>query len=233
MVRTPRMSSNTRRPWAFGRLARGSNPPRDVTTASREWFTGAVRARFPKLVAALGESGFDIMLGAYLARDPEQDRSMHDAGARITAFLSGSPDYPVWYAELATLDRAHVDVLHAPAALALTREALMPDREFRLVAAHALVDLTTAVDELWAALDAGRAPERPGELDFPRTVLVWRSAGLTVCDRTVEADEAAGLRAAARGTTLGELTGIFAGENPSARALDVLLRWTEAGVLAR
>jgi hypothetical protein len=227
------MSSNTRRPWAFGRLARGSNPPRDVTNASREWFTGALRARFPKLSAALGTSGFDIMLGAYLSRDPEQDRSMHDAGARITAFLSGSPDYPVWYAELATLDRAHVDVLHAPAALSLTREALSPDHEFKLIPAHAIVDLTTAVDELWMAIDSGKPAERPRELDFPRTVLVWRAAGMTVSDRTVEADEAAGLRAASRGTTLGELTKIFAGENPSARALDVLLRWTDAGVLAR
>ena len=227
------MSLNTRRPWAFGRLARGSNPPRELTTASREWFTGAVRARFPKLVTALGESGFDIMLGAYLSRDPEQGGSMHDAGVRIADFLSGSPDYPVWYGELAALDRAHVDVRHAPATLPLAREALMPDLEVRLVAAHALVELTTAVDELWTALDAGQPPVRPRELDFARTVLVWRSTGFPVCGRTVDPDEASGLRAAARGTSLNELAEIFTGDNPSARALDVLLRWVDSGVLAR
>jgi hypothetical protein len=73
----------------------------------------------------------------------------------------------------------------------------------------------------------------PRELDWPRTVLVWRVDGLIVRDRTVHPDEAAALRAAARGTTLVELYGFFGGPSPHARALDSVIDWVDAGVLAK
>jgi hypothetical protein len=213
------------------RLARGSAPPADA--GRRDWIAGAVRVRFPKLAAALGDRAFDVMLGAYVKRVAAGEPITSEVGAQLASFLSDAPHYPVWYAELAALDRAHVDVLQAPDAIALPRVELAPDRALRLIDAHALVELTTAVDELWTALDAGLPPASPRELDYPRTVLVWRPSGITVRERTVEPDEALALRAVARGTTLGALARTFCGENPSARALDVVLRWIDAGVLAR
>jgi len=194
---------------------------------------GAVRARFPKLVAALGDALFETMLGAYLDREPAAQRSLRDSARMLAEFLAAQPDYPVWYAELARLDRAHVEVLHAPAVSTLTRDELTLDRRLALVPAHALVDLTTTSDELWNALDRGAPCDRPRALDWPRTVLVWRTHGLAVGDRTVDTDEAAALRLAAQGTSVAELTARLRGDNPSARALDLALRWIDAGVLVR
>jgi hypothetical protein len=223
------MAGAPRRPRRNGRLARGSHGP--LATAQREWITDAVRARFPKVAAALGDSAFELMMGAYLEKRPREAESLRESTG-LADFLSGSPDYPVWYGELAELDRAHVDVLHVPAGLRLTREALTPELELNLIPAHKLVELTTTADELWHALDAGAPPVRPRSLDYPRSVLVWRASGLAVCDRTLDADEARALHAVTRGATLMQLTNMFAGENPAARALDVVLRWIESGVIA-
>src|SRR5258706_11196225 len=97
------------------RLARGSQPPQAIVDAGGEWLLGAVRARFPKLASALGDNTFDTMLAEYLLHEPPARRSVRESGARLADYLARQPTYPVWYAELARLDRAHVDVLHAPA----------------------------------------------------------------------------------------------------------------------
>jgi hypothetical protein len=213
-----------------GRLARGSVPPH---SPAREWLIDAVRSRFPKLAAAMGPPVFDAMLAAYLVAEPPARRSVRESGARLAGFLASTVDYPRWYAELARLDRAHVEVLHAPVVPAMTRRDLTVDGELRLVPAHALVDMTTEVDTLWHALDRGAHPKRPRDLDWPRSVLLWRTKSREVADRIVEPDEAAALRAATRGTSIVELTAGFVGDNPRARALDVVLAWIDAGVVAR
>jgi len=208
------------------RFARGSVPPRD---AGREWLIDAVRARFPKLATALGDSVFDTMLDDYLLREPPARRSVRESGARLADYLAREPQYPVWYSELARLDRAHVDVLHAPARATLRRCDLSLERELTLVPACSLVELTTQADELWHAIDRGERPRRPHDLDWPRCVLVWRTA--TVQDRVLDLDEAAALRAAVRGTSVVELAAGFRGDNPRARVLDLVLRWIDAGLI--
>ncbi len=221
------------RAWGpTGRLARGSEAPRPGESG-REWLAGAVRARFPQLAAALGDSLFDTMLGKYLEHEVPARRSVRESSTRLADFLASSLEYPAWYAELARLDRAHVEVLHAPVVATLSRDELTPERALRLVPAHALVELTTDADELWRALDRHGRTRLPRELDWPRTVLVWRVGGVEARDRAVDPDEAHALRAAVRGTSLGELAASFAGENPQARALDVVVRWIDAGVVVR
>ncbi len=213
-----------------GRLARGSVPPHNP---GREWLIEAVRSRFPKLAAAMGDAVFDAMLLGYLEAEPPARRSVRESGARLADYLASSVTYPAWYAELARLDRAHVDVLHAPAVRTLGRRELTLEGELRLVPAHAIVEMTNAVDELWRAIDRGASPAWPRELDWPRTLLMWRTNGLEVSERVVDPDEVAALRAAARGTSIVELTAGFCGDNPRARALDVVLGWIDAGVVAR
>ncbi len=184
----------------------------------REWLAGAVRVRFPHLARAVGGPTFDAMIAAYLPR-----------GGRLADYLAAAPEYPVWCAELAALERARAEVLHAPATTSLVRSELAFDRVLRPIRAHAVVELTTACDELVA----GRAHDPPRALDYPRHVLVWRTGGLAVHQRALEPDEVHLLRALERGLTLDGLAADLPGENPHARALDLLVRWIDAGLIAR
>lgn len=175
------------------------------------------------------------MLGAFLANDPDAHRSLSTTDARLPRYLAESCDYPVWYSELAALDRAHVHVLHAPHVEVMSRRSLGHDCELKLIPAHSIVQLTTTVDELWAALDTAAEDQSrarvtwPRSVDWPRTVLIWRKVGSDLAERTVDPDETAALRAAVRGTSLGELAAELG--NSHARALDIVLRWIDEDVL--
>ena len=177
------------------------------------------------------------MLAGFIAHAPRAQRSLTATDAELPRYLAESCDYPVWYAELAALDRAHVHVLHAPRVDVLMRRTLTIDTELKLVPAHSIVSLTTSVDELWSALDDAaemhtRARARlPRALDWPRMVLIWRTKESLLAERTVDHDECAALRVAVRGTSLAELAEGLGGHNPHARALDVVLRWIDDGVL--
>jgi hypothetical protein len=209
------------------RFARGSIGPQ------ADWLAIAVRARFPKLVAALGDNMFQTLLAGFTSREPMARSSLAEMHERLPDYLARTATYPVWYGELAALDRAHVRVLNARIAPPLSRSQLTPDRELRVTAAHALVQLTTTADDLWNALDEAAAMcwrarvPKPRALDWPRIVLVWRRTGGDIERRTIDPDEATALRAATRGTSLVEL----AAGLTHARALDVVLRWIDDGVL--
>ena len=221
---------------ASRRLARGSLPP-GATIAGADWLLATIRARYPKLAAALGDIAFEAMLGNFMTHAPAARQLLMTSETELPRYLAESCEYPVWYAELAWLDRAHVHVVHAPRADRLTRRTLTMESRLTLIPAHAIVTLTTTVDELWSTLDDaaemnGRARARmPRALDWPRMVLIWRTEDALLAERTVDHDETAALRAAARGTSLAELSAGLRGYNPHARALDVVLRWIDDGVL--
>jgi hypothetical protein len=210
------------------RFARGSVGPQ------ADWLAVAVRARFPKLVAALGDGLFEMVLAGFAEREPHAKSSLAAMHERLPDYLMCSPAFPLWYGELAALDRAHVRVLNTKVAVPLTRAQLTPDRELRVTAAHATVVLTTTADDLWSALDDAAATctrarvPKPRALDWPRTVLVWRRIRGEIERRTIDPDEETALRAAARGTSLVELAAGLS----HARALDLVLRWIDDGVLA-
>jgi len=215
------------------RFPRGSLPPQRNAGA---WMAEAVRSRFPKLAVALGDAAFETMLAKYMTHEPAARTSVRESGARLASFLA-SEQYPLWYSELAALDRAHVEVIHAQSLATMGRRDLNLERPLVLVPAHALVDLTTASDELWATLDtipagSGTWNRSPRELEW-RTVLVWRDHEGNVRDRTAKPDEACALKAAARGTTLGDLYTFFGGANPHATALDAVIVWIDDGILVR
>ncbi len=112
------------------------------------------------------------------------------------------------------------------------RAELTADRPLRLVPASALLQLTTTVDDAWTALGRGEPPIQPRVLDWPRTVLMWRDDQPAVYAYAAGLTEGAALRAVKRGTSVAELAGYFTGDDAFNRAADMVLRWTDAGILA-
>jgi len=220
------MGDRSRR-WGPVRIGRGSVPPDDAGA----WLTAAVRAAFPKLAASLGARGFDAMFSSFLARAAPAKRNVRETGERLAEYLASAHEYPIWYGEIARLDRAHSHVLHAPPAAVLARRDVTLERELRLVPAHALVEITTNCDELWHSLDRGGGGAQPRSLDWPRHVLVWRTANMNVRDRVLDPDETAALRAAARGTSIVELAAGFTCDNAHARVIDLVLRWLDGDLI--
>jgi hypothetical protein len=193
---------------------------------------GVLAADYPKLHAFLGEDAFRALVVPYLRAYPTRHPSLREAGACFSQFLRWrDPNL----ADLARLERARVDAFDGADAEPLAREDLaalepaqFPALKLALVPTAALVDLATNADETWDALERGGEPP-PNEDGF-RAVLVWRR-DLDVVHRTLERDEVAPLRRLTGGATFAEICEHFIDDG--ARALELLVRWLDAGILAR
>jgi hypothetical protein len=213
----------------------------DVGAAARmQVYAHAYRARlhdvlaadFPRLRAALGAADFTRMADRYLAAMPPSHPSIGEAGARLPEFLAG------WSGELAGIERARTEVFTAADDEVLRRDELaaLPAEAFaslplRPIRATRLLALAWNADELW---DGAAAPPHAAA----RTVLVWRR-GLEVVHRTLDPDEAraltplAGAGAGAGGGTFLDVCAALADHpTPGERAIELLLRWIDAEVLA-
>jgi len=210
------------------RIARGSYPPR------ANWLAVAISTRYPRLASALGGELFAALLGGYFARGPIESRESQERGGRLVDFLAEhAEEYPIWYADLARLDRACENVATAPMVARLERHDLGYQRVIQLVPASALVETATSAHEAWTALARGEQPTQPRTLDWPATVLMWRDDQHAMYVRAVGLTEAAALRSARRGTSIVELAGGFGGTDPLNRAAELVVSWTDLGVLAR
>ena len=201
---------------------------------------GALGEDFPKLRAHLGAEAFDALVVPYLRAHPTRHQSLREAGLHLARFLDdeGRPGP----ADLARLERARTEVFDgldaARGAMSRDDAAALAPEEFprlpiRLVPASALVELSTNADELWDAIEAGRPPPAPAA--GSRAVLVWRRE-LLVIHRTLDPDEAAALRRVRGGGTFGDVCEVLAGGGAAGgveRALELLLRWLDAGALTR
>lgn len=185
-------------------------------------------ADYPKLHALLGAGAFRALVVPYLRAHPPRHPSLREAGAHLADVLDDD-----WLADLARLERARVDAFDSPDATPLTREVLaavapeaFPALRLRLVPTAILVDLATNADDVWDALeDEGAVPSRA---DGARTVVVWRRE-VTVIHRTVDSDEAAPLELLAVGASFAEICEQIGDVD---RALALLLRWLDAGLLS-
>jgi len=105
---------------------------------------------YPAIRHALGEESFDSICRAYIARYPSRAPSLNAFGRHMAAFCrEAPPGLPVpreFAVDLATLEWAIVEVIHAPSSAALTmddlrtipaegwaRARLMPNTAFRLL----------------------------------------------------------------------------------------------------
>jgi hypothetical protein len=193
---------------------------------------------YPKLRAALGEDRFGEVVAQYLRAHPPTSFTLRDAGLALERFLRGRDLAPAWAADLAALERARVEVFDGPDAMPLTQDAVaalgdaLPGLALAWVPSSVVVPLAWTVDDLWSAIEDG-APTAPPVAE-PRVVLVWRR-DVAVLHRTLDADEARLAPQIAQGALFSgvcEVLGELHGDEASARAVELLLRWLGAAALA-
>ncbi len=208
---------------------------------------GVLEEHYPKLRALLGDATFRPLMRDYLRAHPPHDPSLREAGAKLTRFLfETTKDF--LHIDLVRLERARTEAFDGPDAEVLSRDAVaaLPPEEFPalrlvLVPTAKLLIFTTNADDVWDAL----ADERPAppRATPRRTVLVWRR-DTTVIHRTLEDDEAYALHqlgtggapfaqvCAAFGTHADLIGRAAIGRAATARAIELLLRWIDAEILA-
>lgn len=195
---------------------------------------------YPKLQTLLGDEAFHALVVDYLATTPPRSFTLRDAGDALAAYARARPDLPPWVAELAVLERARVEVFDGADARALTRSDLagvapeaFPELRLAWVPASVVLSLACRVDELWDELEAGAGCPAPPRA-APCRVLVWRR-GPHILHRTLDDDEAALADLVTACGTFAELAarlvelGVV---EPEQRAIELLVRWLDAEVLA-
>lgn len=144
---------------------------------------------YPALQHALGSDGFDSLCRAYIARYPSTEPNLNGFGRHMAAFCSSTSIPPLeagFDADLARLEWAIVEAIHAPTATPLTADRLaeVPPAEWattRLVPNPSLciLDLEYPVNAYFQAYRRGEGPEAPGPRAssvavFRTELTVWR-----------------------------------------------------------
>jgi len=204
-----------------------------------------LRDEYARLAAAVGEAAFHNLVTDYLLACRPAHPSLREAGARLPAFVAAHAlgrERP-WLAELARLERTHLDLFDGEDAEPLTLEAVralppesLPALELRAIPCHAVLVNEHAIAEAWESLGASAGAE---DIDVPaavETLLVWRR-DVTVFHRPLPADEAplvALLAAGARFDTICERL-LATTSEPQAvpRAFELLARWLADGVIGK
>jgi hypothetical protein len=195
---------------------------------------------YPKTLAALGAAAFQDLVADYLDACRPNHPSLREVGARLPGFLAAHPATGArpWVAELARLERAHLELFDGPDAEVLALETLraLSPADFaglrlRLVPSHALVRTQFDVAAIWRSDDPGAADLEPS----PTTLIVWRQEN-EVLHRAAEEEEARWLgRLAAGEVIFGALCAELAvgrtDEGAAARAFELLGHWATDGLL--
>jgi hypothetical protein len=165
---------------------------------------------YPALQSALGTDAFDALCRAYIERHPSSGPSLNAFGRHMAAFCragEGGCAESAFTADLASLEWAMVEVIHAASAMPLTldRLASIPiDRwaDARLVPTPAfrLLRFGYPINAYFQSFREGTTPVIPAPA--ASAVLVYRS-GPTVWRMALTEPMAALLDAIAEGETLG------------------------------
>jgi hypothetical protein len=222
-----------------GLIASGDLEIYAVMYASR--LRDALAEDYPKLRAALGHERFAALADDYLRAHPPRSFTLRDAGQRLADHLRAgtvASAWPAWAADLAALERARVEVFDGPDAAPLAHAGVvalgdqLPELVLAWIPSSMVVPLAWAVDDLWSAIEDGQPSAAPA--CEARIVRVWRR-DVSVLHRTLDADEAELARDLAIGARFAdacERLGRLHGEDASARAAELLIRWLEEEVLA-
>ncbi len=210
---------------------------------------------YPKLAHLVGEAELRAWTADYLRAHPPSNFSLREVGAHLAPWLAthdaeshdkashdeasqdASRELPAVLVDLARLERARTEVFDGPDATPLSREdlATMDPAEFpalrlHLVPSSRVIAIDTNADDVWDAIES--AAMVPPASRAARTVLVWRR-DLTVIHRTLEVDEAPIVSAMIDGTTFGAACELLDEATAAERAIELLVRWLDAGILRR
>jgi hypothetical protein len=200
-----------------------------------------LREEFAKVLDILGDDGFHNLVTDYLVACRPKHPSLRDAGARLPAFLAEHPlaEGRAWVAELARLERTHLELHDGPDAEALSLEFVRTIQPAELgaltllaIPSHRLLRNRFQVSAVWKAPDRHQAAGAPREIS--ETLLVWRQ-DLTVFHRAVPADEEALLQLVATGARFDivceRLLESEGDERAIGRAFELLTRWVVDGLI--
>jgi hypothetical protein len=203
-----------------------------------------LRADYPKLLAVVGDDAFHDLATDYLQAHPSRHPSLRFVGAALPTFVATRARERPWLGALAALEWARVDVFDRADAAPLTRDALAtaaPEDFAALplvpVPASALVPATWNIEEIWRALEDGRAYDPPTAPAAPgHAILIWRR-GVTVHHRAVASAERRALELLLGHTTFGALCAalgdeVDSEEEAAARAVEFLGHWLADELLA-
>ncbi len=198
---------------------------------------------FAKTALYMGTDAFDEQAQAFAVQQPPRTRSLGRYGDTFPIHLAQCfPDNPELF-ELAQLDwdlRTRFDSADAPALDAATVQVADPARELNwltweqpLHLSLLLRSMTSNVVQIWRAIDDDTEVPEVQLLDTPKTLAIWRK-GQQPHFQTLDADEAAFLRALHSGnsieTTADALAGTAQLPDPG-RLAGWLQNWLRDGLL--
>jgi hypothetical protein len=203
---------------------------------------------YPVLRNAIGEGPFEDLCRAYIERHPSDGPNLNSFGRHMEHFCresepSSSP-LRHFAAELAALEWAIVEVIHAPSSEPLTLASLrdvpmdawaaarlVPNSAFRLLR------FVTPVNEYFQAVREGKNPPIPSA--FPSATIVYRS-GATVWRMDLTASMFDVLSALVAGETLGASLsraeasfGAIDEQEATQRVLTWFREWMGSGLFVR
>lgn len=199
---------------------------------------------YEQLHSYLGDQGFAMLVKAYIAANPSDQRSARWFGRHLPAFVGESQTYVKHpeVAELAQLEKALADAFDGPDAEPLGIDALAalapeawPSLVFKPNPTAIRLTFKTNAADIWSALKSKTAPPKPEHLPEPQAILVWRQDFMARF-RPLSPEEAMMWDEAAKGVRFGvlcEMVATFAGEDQAElRAASYLKGWVDMGTLA-
>ncbi len=198
-----------------------------------------LRDEYARVLALLGDVVFHNFVTDYLLAHRPSHPSLREAGAALPGYLAGHPlaNPRPWLAELARLERTHLDLFDGPDADPLGLDALralppakLPAMILRAIPCHALLRFGHPIATLWREPASAAAVVR----DAPETLLVWRR-DLGVYHRSVAADEAPLVDLLAAGASFEAICTRLLESIPEPqaahRAFELLAAWASEGLL--
>jgi hypothetical protein len=199
---------------------------------------------YPATLRVLGDDNFHNLATGYLIEYPPTEPSVHYCGRHLADFLHDHAyriDAP-YIADLATLERAVVEVFHGPDAVALENEQLQdiaPEKwsalKMRTHPAVQILKLEYRVADLLRAVEEERE-WKPAEAATVE-VIVWRRDA-QVFYRELEKVEQRALAAARGGVMFAKMCELVAEDrdatkDPVEEVNRLLARWLADGILTR